>query len=73
MMAGIDHARIRLARAAYQAQRMTPELASLTAAAIPTMVGGHRALKTDTPAVGILRVTRYPMSRMDLQVMRTET
>ncbi|MCY7354254.1 MAG: NnrU family protein, partial [Lysobacter sp.] len=27
----------------------------------PTMVGGHRALKTDTPAVGILRVTRYPM------------
>jgi len=27
----------------------------------PTMVGGHAALKSDTPAVGILRVTRYPM------------
>jgi uncharacterized membrane protein len=27
----------------------------------PTMVGGHTALKSDTPAVGILRVTRYPM------------
>jgi len=27
----------------------------------PTMVGGGRALKSDTPAVGILRVTRYPM------------
>jgi uncharacterized membrane protein len=27
----------------------------------PTMVGGHPALKSDTPAVGILRVTRYPM------------
>ncbi len=27
----------------------------------PTMVGGHTALKSGTPAVGILRVTRYPM------------
>ncbi len=27
----------------------------------PTMVGGHTALKSDTPAEGILRVTRYPM------------
>jgi len=27
----------------------------------PTMVGGHPALKSGTPAVGILRVTRYPM------------
>ncbi len=27
----------------------------------PTMVGGHRTLRSDTPAIGILRVTRYPM------------
>ena len=27
----------------------------------PTMIGGHTALKSDTPAIGILRVTRYPM------------
>ena len=27
----------------------------------PTMVAGARALKSETPAIGILRVTRYPM------------